>query len=198
MTVILVEYFPCFCNSWWHSSLLSVSDNSDAHSVPMTIHLQWATSTSLWEEEPWQRAAHPCCRSPSLQENAAGMEACAGAEWAGDFLALGCSWNFFSAWHLWKVNRYKTWWKSQQHQGPSLIAYLLCCLFSREISLNKKQEMLQYLSRLGRGFEKFKISSASENSLFWKHGNSCSEHYWENCFLACCFVQNFFINKNTN
>lgn len=72
--------------------------------------------------------------------------------------------------------------KSQQHQGRSLIAYLLCCLFSREISLKKEQEMLQYLSRLGQGFEKFKISLASENSLFWKHGNSSSEHYWENCF----------------
>lgn len=133
------------------------------------------------------------CRS-----NAAGLEACGGAEWPGDFLALECSWNFFSAWHLWKVNRYKTWWKSQQHQGPSLIAYLLCCLFSREISLNKKQEMLQYLSHFGQGFQKFKISSASENSLFWKHGNSSSEHYWENCFLVYCFVQNSFVNKHTN
>lgn len=56
--------------------------------------------------------------------------------------------------------------KSQQHQGPSLIASLLCCLFSREISLKKEQEKLQYLSCLGQGFEKFKISLASENSLF--------------------------------
>lgn len=152
----------------------------------MIIHLQHAILISLGQGEPWQNAgAMQLGWKPG------------GAERAGDFLTLGCSWNFFSVWHLWKVNRYNTWWKSQQHQGPSLIAYLLYCLFSREISLNKEQEMLQYLSRLGQGFEKFKIFLGFF-SLFWKRGNSPSEYYWENCFLACCFVQNLFVNKDTN
>lgn len=191
MTVILVEYFPFFCNSWWHFSLLSLSENSRANSVPVIIHLQRETYTLLWEGSPGRVQLVLAADPHSLQEQCSCVWSLRWSRMSRGFLALGCSWNFFSDWHLWKVNRYKTWWKSQQRQRPSLIAYLLCCFFSREISLNKEREMLQYLSHLGQGFEKFQISLASEDSLFWKHGNSSSEHYWENCFLACCFVQHF-------
>lgn len=101
-------------------------------------------------------------------------------------LGYGCS-IFFLDWHLWKVNRYKTWWKSWQYQGPILIAYLLYCLFSIEISLNMKQEMLQYLSGLGQRFRNF------QPFLTYEKRKRCY-FFLANCLPAlwCHFLTSYF------